>query len=153
MTAGMELGIQSGFCQQLGVVALFNNAAMIKHYDQIGIADGGEAVGDDQRRTAVHQPLERHKYHANTTQYHCPCGLDNDREQALKRVAEIAGTVIGIKGWARVDVFIDGNGQYQLIEINTVPGMTDHSLVPMAAKQAGLNFDALVWQILETSLA
>jgi D-alanine-D-alanine ligase len=93
------------------------------------------------------------KYHANTTQYHCPCGLDSDREHALKRVAEIAGTVIGIKGWARVDVFIDGNGQYQLIEINTVPGMTDHSLVPMAAKQARLDFDALVWQVLETSLA
>jgi D-alanine-D-alanine ligase len=57
--------------------------------------------------------------------------------------------VAGIKGWARVDVFVDDDEQYQLIEINTVPGMTDHSLVPMAAKQAGINFDELVWRILE----
>lgn len=92
------------------------------------------------------------KYHANTTQYHCPCGLDEAQEQSLKTLAVTASEVLGVKGWARVDVFIDGNGQYQLIEINTVPGMTDHSLVPMAAKQAGLDFDALVWQVLETSL-
>ena len=51
-----------------------------------------------------------------------------------------------------VDVFFDEDGQYQLIEINTVPGMTDHSLVPMAAKQAGIDFDDLVWRVLETSL-
>ena len=60
--------------------------------------------------------------------------------------------MIGVKGWARVDVFIDDAGQTQLIEVNTVPGMTDHSLVPMAAKQAGISFEALVWKILETSL-
>ena len=59
--------------------------------------------------------------------------------------------MVGVRGWARVDVFIDESGQAQLIEINTVPGMTDHSLVPMAAKQAGIEFDDLVWQILETS--
>jgi D-alanine-D-alanine ligase len=93
------------------------------------------------------------KYHANTTQYHCPCGLPVDQEQALQQVSVTASKVVGIKGWARVDVFIDGNGQYQLIEINTVPGMTDHSLVPMAARQAGMDFKALVWQVLETSLA
>jgi D-alanine-D-alanine ligase len=93
------------------------------------------------------------KYHANTTQYHCPCGLPVDQEQALQQVSVTASKVVGIKGWARVDVFIDGDGQYQLIEINTVPGMTDHSLVPMAARQAGMDFKALVWQVLETSLA
>lgn len=93
------------------------------------------------------------KYHANTTQYHCPCGLDDVQEATLQEVAVTASKVVGVKGWARADIFIDSNGQYQLIEINTVPGMTDHSLVPMAAKQAGLTFDELVWQVLETSLA
>lgn len=92
------------------------------------------------------------KYLANTTQYHCPCGLDAEQEQILQALAVTAGQVIGIKGWARVDVFIDEAGQSQLIEINTVPGMTDHSLVPMAAKQAGIGFEELVWRILATSL-
>ncbi|NOT12333.1 MAG: D-alanine--D-alanine ligase [Methylococcaceae bacterium] len=92
------------------------------------------------------------KYQATTTQYHCPCGLDEDQERELGNLAVKAGEVVGIKGWARVDVFIDADGQYQLIEINTVPGMTDHSLVPMAAKQAGIDFDELVWRVLETSL-
>jgi D-alanine-D-alanine ligase len=91
------------------------------------------------------------KYSATTTKYHCPCGLSDDQEQQLQQLAVKAGEVIGVKGWARVDVFIDESGQSQLIEINTVPGMTDHSLVPMAAKQAGVEFDELVWRILETS--
>ena len=92
------------------------------------------------------------KYQATTTQYHCPCGLSQQEESELGRLAVKAGEVVGIKGWARVDVFIDSKGQYQLIEINTVPGMTDHSLVPMAARQAGIDFEELVWRILETSL-
>jgi D-alanine-D-alanine ligase len=92
------------------------------------------------------------KYAATTTQYHCPCGLSQDQEDQLRKLAETADHVVGVKGWARVDVFIDHSGQYQLIEINTVPGMTDHSLVPMAARQAGIDFDDLVWRILETSL-
>lgn len=92
------------------------------------------------------------KYHANTTQYHCPAGLDDEQELFLRKLAVTASKVVGAKGWARVDVFIDAAGQYQLIEINTVPGMTDHSLVPMAAKQAGIDFDELVWRVLETSL-
>jgi D-alanine-D-alanine ligase len=91
------------------------------------------------------------KYNATTTQYHCPSGLTDGQEQHLQQLAVKAGEVIGVKGWARVDVFIDGSGQPQLIEINTVPGMTDHSLVPMAAKQAGIGFDELVLRILETS--
>ena len=92
------------------------------------------------------------KYNATTTQYHCPAGLTEEQEQFVRNLAVTASQVIGVKGWARVDVFIDDLGQYQLIEINTVPGMTDHSLVPMAAKQAGIEFDELVLRILETSL-
>ncbi|MEQ1638105.1 MAG: D-alanine--D-alanine ligase [Methylococcales bacterium] len=91
------------------------------------------------------------KYNANTTKYHCPCGLSAEAEQGLQDLASRACEIIGIKGWARVDVFIDQQGAPQLIEVNTVPGMTDHSLVPMAAKQQGIEFDELVWRILETS--
>lgn len=93
------------------------------------------------------------KYRANTTQYHCPCGLSSEREQQLQRLAELACRGLNIRGWARVDVFIDNNDVAQLIEVNTVPGMTDHSLVPMAAKAAGISFNELVWRILETSWA
>jgi D-alanine-D-alanine ligase len=92
------------------------------------------------------------KYKATTTQYHCPCGLSDEDEVRLQNLAVSASQVIGVKGWSRVDVFIDSAGDTQLIEINTVPGMTDHSLVPMAAKQAGLSFEQLVWRILETSI-
>lgn len=91
------------------------------------------------------------KYRATTTQYHCPCGLSAEQETQLQQLAQQACDVIGIKGWARVDVFIDQTGQAQLIEVNTVPGMTDHSLVPMAAKHRGIEFDELVWRVLETS--
>ena len=92
------------------------------------------------------------KYRANTTQYHCPAGLSDEKEQELRRLAETACDIIGVSDWGRVDVFIDENNQAQLIEVNTVPGMTDHSLVPMAAKQAGLSFENLVLTILDTSL-
>jgi D-alanine-D-alanine ligase len=92
------------------------------------------------------------KYKATTTQYHCPCGLGDEDERRLQNLAVSASQVIGVKGWSRVDVFIDSAGDTQLIEVNTVPGMTDHSLVPMAAKQAGLSFEQLVWRILETSI-
>ena len=93
------------------------------------------------------------KYQANTTRYHCPCGLALDQEQALQSLAVTACEVLAVEGWARVDVFIDQAGRAQLIEVNTVPGMTDHSLVPMAARQAGLSFEELVWRILETSFS
>ena len=92
------------------------------------------------------------KYKANTTRYHCPCGLDADREQQLQALAVRACEGLQVKGWARVDVFIDNQDQAQLIEVNTVPGMTDHSLVPMAARAAGIEFDELVWRVLETSV-
>ncbi len=91
------------------------------------------------------------KYRASTTQYHCPCGLPADRERALQQTAVDACAGLAISGWARIDAFIDEAGRVQLIEANTVPGMTDHSLVPMAARAAGIGFDELVWRILETS--
>ena len=92
------------------------------------------------------------KYQSNSTQYHCPCGLSEQQENKLKVLAVEACKVVGVKGWGRVDVFIDSEGEAQLIEVNTVPGMTDHSLVPMAAKAEECDFDELVWRILETSV-
>lgn len=92
------------------------------------------------------------KYQSNNTLYHCPCGLSEQQEEHLKALAVEACVVTGVTGWGRVDLFIDEAGKSQLIEVNTVPGMTDHSLVPMAAKAEGIEFDELVWRILETSM-
>ncbi len=92
------------------------------------------------------------KYFATDTRYLCPCGLDQAQEAELQRLALRAFQVLGCHGWGRVDFMVDGEGRPWLIEVNTVPGMTDHSLVPMAARQAGLSFDDLVWRILEETL-
>lgn len=92
------------------------------------------------------------KYQSDSTQYHCPCGLPQEQENELKMLAIEACEVVDVKGWGRVDAFIDQQGQTQLIEVNTVPGMTDHSLVPMAAKADGCGFEELVWRILETGM-
>jgi D-alanine-D-alanine ligase len=91
------------------------------------------------------------KYTSTDTQYHCPCGLDDEVENALKMLAKTAFDVVGGKGWGRVDVMQDNVGTFWLIEVNTVPGMTDHSLVPMAAKQQGMSFSDLTLAILQTA--
>ncbi len=93
------------------------------------------------------------KYQSDSTRYHCPSGLPVDAERRLQQLALDAADVIGVSGWGRVDVFIDDDGNSQLIEVNTVPGMTSHSLVPMAAAAVGIGFDELVWRILESSFA
>ncbi len=92
------------------------------------------------------------KYSSNSTKYDCPCGLDAAKEQELQRLALDAFKAVGASGWGRVDIMMDTELRPWLIEVNTVPGMTDHSLVPMAARQHGLDFDELVWQILATTL-
>ncbi len=89
------------------------------------------------------------KYSATDTQYHCPCGLPPSEEAALQSLASRAFTVTGASGWGRVDLMMDAMHKPWLIEINTVPGMTDHSLVPMAAAAAGISFEELVVRILE----
>lgn len=92
------------------------------------------------------------KYFADTTRYHCPCGLPEVVERALRELCLKAFAAVAAGGWGRVDLMLDGAGRPWLIEANTVPGMTDHSLVPMAARVAGLDFGDLVIRILETSM-
>jgi len=93
------------------------------------------------------------KYFAEDTRYHIPCGLDADAEAALKRVAVDVFRAVGAQGWGRADYMMGDDGVPMLLEINTVPGMTSHSLVPMAARAAGIDFEELVWRVLETSFA
>ena len=92
------------------------------------------------------------KYIRNDTQYHCPAGLPDPQEKALRQLALDAFRLIGGRGWGRVDLMLDSLGNPYLLEVNTSPGMTDHSLVPMAARVAGLDFDALCMKILEQTL-
>jgi len=89
------------------------------------------------------------KYISNTTRYVCPCGLPPERELGLQALALRAFQLLGCQGWGRADLMIDASGTPYFLELNTSPGMTDHSLVPMAARQAGLSFEQLVLRVLE----
>ncbi len=92
------------------------------------------------------------KYLRDDTEYRCPCGLPAAQEACIQAEALQAFRVLGCRGWGRVDFLMGENGQHYFLEVNTSPGMTDHSLVPMAAKAAGLEFDALVLRILQQTL-
>jgi D-alanine-D-alanine ligase len=89
------------------------------------------------------------KYISDDTEYFCPSGLSAEQEAELQTLVWSAWRALGCSGWGRVDVMADGEGNFQLLEVNTSPGMTSHSLVPMAAKQAGYSFPQLVARILE----
>ncbi|MDR7343246.1 D-alanine-D-alanine ligase [Pantoea alhagi] len=89
------------------------------------------------------------KYISDDTQYFCPAGLSAEKEAELQDLVLKAWRSLGCSGWGRVDVMMDGDGTFYLLEVNTSPGMTSHSLVPMAAKQAGMSFSQLVARILE----
>ena len=116
-------------------------------------------LGDDELPLIrLETPNELYDYEAKYadgagTRYHCPCGLDDRTEEAFKRLARAAFDVLGASGWGRVDFVCDGAGNPHFLDVNTAPGMTSHSLVPMAAQAVGVDFDSLVWRILETSVA
>ena len=93
----------------------------------------------------------RAKYESDKTEYFCPGTSDAEAEAEYRRIALAAFSELGCGGWGRVDFMTGSDGQPQVLEVNTVPGMTSHSLVPMAAKQAGIDFAELCWRILETS--
>lgn len=91
------------------------------------------------------------KYQANDTSYHCPSGLSDEQEAAFQNLALQAFKALGASGWGRIDLMLDENGEPWLLENNTVPGLTDHSLVPMAAQAAGISFDDLILRILSAT--
>ncbi|MGI9262584.1 MAG: D-alanine--D-alanine ligase [Woeseiaceae bacterium] len=94
----------------------------------------------------------RAKYESENTRYHCP-GTDNAELEAKYRdMAQEAFAVLGCSGWGRVDFMTGSDGAPQVLEVNTVPGMTSHSLVPMAARESGIDFPELCWRVLETSV-
>ncbi|MEM8815896.1 MAG: D-alanine--D-alanine ligase [Pseudomonadota bacterium] len=93
----------------------------------------------------------RAKYESERTEYHCPGTVDAAEEANYRALAVAAFSELGCRGWGRVDFMEDAAGAPQVLEVNTVPGMTSHSLVPMAAAEAGLDFAELCWRILETS--
>jgi D-alanine-D-alanine ligase len=92
------------------------------------------------------------KYLADDTEYRVPCGLDETKEAEIQALCLKAFKAVDAKGWGRVDVMLDQAANPWLIEVNTVPGMTSHSLVPMAAKAVGLSFADLVWEVLAQTL-
>ncbi len=91
------------------------------------------------------------KYLSDETKYICPCGLDAEIEMAINEECERAFNLFNIKGWGRLDFFLDQHNAPVILEINTVPGMTTHSLVPMSAKEAGIDFETLCFEILKSS--
>ncbi|WP_234087061.1 D-alanine--D-alanine ligase [Azonexus sp. R2A61] len=89
------------------------------------------------------------KYNRDDTRYLCPCGLPESRELAIRKQALEAFRVLGGRGWGRVDFLMDADGNHYFLEVNTAPGMTDHSLVPMGARVAGMDYPSLVRRVLE----
>lgn len=136
--------------------AQFKSPIMAEHF-----IDGDEytvPILNDAALPSIHMKTPRSfydyqaKYHSGgTTQYFCPSGLTPDEEQELGRLALTAFKSVGCSGWGRVDLMRDKAGRFYLLEVNTLPGMTETSLVPMAAKAAGLSFEQLVVKILDTA--
>jgi D-alanine-D-alanine ligase len=91
----------------------------------------------------------QNKYFTDETKYHCPSGIPVRIEEEIRAVALRAFRALGCEGWGRADLILRGDGSYCFLEMNTSPGMTGHSLVPMAARQAGISFEDLVLRILE----
>ncbi len=123
--------------------------------------DGPEytvAILGEDALPAIHMETPREfydyeaKYQSTSTQYHCPCGLSSEDEKEIKSLALQAFKATGAQGWGRVDLMRNEAGDWQLLEVNTVPGMTETSLVPKAAKEYGLSFSELVQRILLLSV-
>ncbi len=123
--------------------------------------DGPEytvAIIDEEALPAIHMETPREfydyeaKYQSTSTQYHCPCGLPKSEEDEIKAISLQAFKATGASGWGRVDLMQDSQGRWQLLEVNTVPGMTQTSLVPKAAKAYGLTFSELVERIVLSSV-
>ena len=130
-------------------------------YDSLVLAEQGvvageytvSIIGDEALPTIRIEPATEFydydaKYFRDDTRYHCPCDLPAARELEVRALALEAFRVLGCRGWGRVDFLMDEQGKAYLLEVNTSPGMTDHSLVPMAARVAGISYDELVMRVL-----
>lgn len=136
----------------IGIAFQYDDAVMIESFlagPEFTVAIVGEEVLPTIRikPTAEFYNYDA-KYLSNSTQYFCPSGLPDNKEQEIRKLALDAYKTVGCRGWGRVDVMFDANENPYLLEVNTAPGMTDHSLVPMAAKQYGWSFNELVARIL-----
>ncbi|VAW48199.1 D-alanine--D-alanine ligase [hydrothermal vent metagenome] len=132
----------------------FDSEVLIEQWitgrEYTGAILNGEALPLIELKTANEFYDFEAKYCSNETQYLCPCDLEGALQSSLKTMVLNAFNVIGAQGWGRVDFMLDEQNRPWLIELNTVPGMTDHSLVPMAAKATGRSFEALVVEVLQS---
>jgi len=157
-------GSSIGMSKVTSVEKLDGALAAAAEYDQVVIAerfiDGIEltaAILDDMPLPLIRLETPRvfydyqAKYFADDTRYICPCGLPAEVEHQIQQQALAGFRLLGCQGWGRVDIMLDRDGKAYLLEVNTVPGMTDHSLVPMAARAAGISFGELVLRILDTA--
>ena len=145
----------SQLAEAVAYAQTFDSEVLIEQWitgrEYTGAVLNGEALPLIELKTAHAFYDFEAKYCSNDTQYLCPCGLSGALELSLKGLVLKAFNVIGARGWGRVDFMLDEQNQPWLIELNTVPGMTDHSLVPMAAKAAGRTFEQLVVDILQSA--
>ena len=157
-------GSSIGMSKVTSVEKIAAACELAEKYDRLVIAErfieGIEvtaAILDDQPLPLIRLETPRlfydyeAKYVADDTRYICPSGLTVAQETAVQKGAQDAFRVLGCTGWGRVDVMLDAKGSPYFLEVNTIPGMTDHSLVPMAARAAGIPFDELVVRILESA--
>jgi D-alanine-D-alanine ligase len=158
-------GSSIGMCKVMKSEELPEGFANAAKYDSEVIAErwitGSEytvSILGDRALPVIRMKTDRNfydfeaKYQRNDTQYLIPCGLSVEKEKELQALALDAFAAVGATGWGRVDAMMDEDGRFWLLEVNTVPGMTDHSLVPMAAQAAGLSFTDLVLTILAQTL-
>jgi len=130
----------------------YNNEALIEHWiegDEYTVAILGNQALPSIKIISDHDFYDYDsKYFSNKTEYLCPSDLSDQQEKNIREIAMKAFNLTGASGWGRADFILDKDKNPYLLEINTVPGMTSHSLVPMAAKAAGMNFEQLVLKIL-----
>jgi len=157
-------GSSIGMSKVISIEKLGPALELAARYDEVVIAErfvagmeltagilGGEALPLIRLETPREFYDYEAKYFASDTRYICPCGLPAEQERSVQRTALEAFRVLGCSGWGRVDAMLDRDGKLQLLEVNTIPGMTDHSLVPMAARAQGISFEALCMRILESA--
>ena len=156
-SVGMTKVLEPGELAEAVTLAMsFGNAALAERCIVGGEFTVAVLQGDALPTIRIETPRAfydyRAKYESERTAYHCPGTTDAETERRYAELALAAFAVLGCSGWGRVDFMAGADGEPQVLEVNTIPGMTSHSLVPMAAEAAGMDFEELCWRILETSI-